>query len=60
MVGISADVIQWIVHLLFIMSRAQPKINLRGLIIKNGDAEVNGMVVHPECSSVSDNTLYFN
>jgi hypothetical protein len=31
----------WINHLHFIMSRIHPKINLRRLIINNGDVEVD-------------------
>jgi hypothetical protein len=39
------------------VSRTQPKINLRRLIIKDGDAEAKGMVVHAERFSVSGNAL---
>jgi hypothetical protein len=59
MMGISADVLIWIKHLLFTISRNKPKINLRRLIINNGDAEAKGMAAHPEHFSVFGNTLSF-
>jgi hypothetical protein len=57
MMGISADVLTCIKHFLFTLSRMKPKINLRRMIIKNGDAEANGM--HSKRYSISGNTLSF-
>jgi hypothetical protein len=59
MVGINADILVWIDNLHFVLSRTHPKINLRKLIIMNGDAEAKGMVVHSERFSVLGNTLSF-
>jgi hypothetical protein len=59
MVGISGDILLWINHLHLMVSRIHPKINLRRPIIKNGDAEANGMVIDPERFSVTRNTLSF-
>jgi hypothetical protein len=45
MVGISGDILVWITHFIFIVSRTHPKINLRKVIMKNGYAEARGIVV---------------
>jgi hypothetical protein len=57
--AISADDLMWIDHLLFMVSRTQPKINLQKLIVKNGDAETKRTVVHSERFSVLGNTPNF-
>jgi hypothetical protein len=59
MVGISADILLWIDHLLLMVLRIRPKINLKGLIIKNGDAEAIGIVIYTEGFSVPGNTFSF-
>jgi hypothetical protein len=59
MMGISADVLTWIRHFLFTISRNKPKINLRSPIIKNGDAEEKRMLDYSERYSASGNTLSF-
>jgi hypothetical protein len=59
MVGISGDILLWINHLHFVVSRTNPKNNLQKLVIKNGDAEAKGMVVHSERYTVSRNILSF-
>jgi hypothetical protein len=45
MVGISGDCLVWISHILFAISRNQPKLNLRKLFIKNEHAKRGGMVI---------------
>jgi hypothetical protein len=59
MVGISADNLLWIDHLLFMVSRTQPKINLQRMIIENGDVEAKGRVVDTKHFSVWGNTISF-